>query len=45
VNDILVSLKTLLNSGFTSEQIKKNILPGLGFEESSLPEEIKHLLN
>lgn len=45
VNDILVSLKSLLNSGFTSEQIKKDILPGLGFEESSLPEEIKHLLN
>jgi hypothetical protein len=44
LNDILISLTTLINSGFTSEQIKKDILPGLGFEESSLPEEIKKIL-
>jgi hypothetical protein len=45
VNDIIISLTSLKKNGFSSEQIKKDILPGLGFEESSLPEEIKQLLN
>lgn len=44
LNDIIISLITLQKNGFSSEQIKKDILPGLGFEESSLPEEIKQLL-
>jgi hypothetical protein len=38
-------LTALKKNGFSSEQIKKDILPALGFEESSLPEEIKQLLN
>ncbi|BFM43259.1 ATP-binding protein [Flavobacterium sp. CFS9] len=44
LSDIVISLTTLQKNGFSSEQIKKDILPGLGFEESSLPEAIKQLL-
>lgn len=45
LNDIISSLTALQKSGFSSEQIKKDILPGLGFQESSLPSEIKQLLS
>lgn len=44
LQDIITSLEALHKAGFTSDQIKKDILPGLGFEELSLPEEIKQLL-
>lgn len=44
LNDIIISLKTLQKNGYSSEQIKKDILPSLGFEESTFPEEIKQLL-
>jgi hypothetical protein len=45
LNDIITSLIALKKNGISSEQIKKDILPGLGFEVSSLPEGIKQLLN
>lgn len=45
LSDLISSITALQKNGFTSEQIKKDILPGLGFEDSSLPMEIKQLLN
>jgi hypothetical protein len=43
--DIIQSITVLKNSGVSSKYIRDNILNGLGYTESSLPEEILNLLN
>ena len=43
-NDIVTCVKELIESGLSSELIKNDILPSLGFAVSSLPQEIKQLL-
>ncbi|WP_187261747.1 ATP-binding protein [Pontibacter beigongshangensis] len=43
-SDIRLFIEELKASGINSEQIKKEILPGLGFTLSSLPTEILNLL-
>lgn len=44
IDDIVISIHELLNLGMTREQIKKNILPNLGFKKN-IPDEITSLLN
>lgn len=44
LNDLITSVKELLESGLSREIIKNEILPNLGFIESSLPTEIINLL-
>ena len=43
-DEIVKSIKELLNLGLTKEQIKRDILPGLGLK-INLPEELSKLLN
>ncbi|MBB6611779.1 ATP-binding protein [Pontibacter sp. Tf4] len=43
-DSIISGIVLLRENGMTPEQIKKDILPSLGFSEASLPEEIKQLL-
>lgn len=45
LKDILLCIKQLKDDGLTSEQIKSDILPNLGYTESSLPKELTDLLN
>jgi hypothetical protein len=44
LNDLNTCVNQLLASGLSSELIRKEILPNLGFTESSLPQEVIHLL-
>lgn len=44
IDEIKKNIVELLNSGISSEMIKEDILPHLGFKFSSLPEEIKLLI-
>ena len=44
VNDLLLCVNELIASGLPSAQIKNDILPNLGFTESSLPPEVMQLL-
>jgi len=44
LSDFITCIMHLKESGFTSEQIKKDILPGLGYKENSFPLEIIDLL-
>ncbi len=44
IDDIVKSINQLLNLGMSKEQIKKDILPNLGFK-NNIPEEITSLLN
>ena len=44
-DDIIKSITVLKSSGVSNKYIKDNILKGLGYTESSLPEEILNLLN
>ena len=45
LEEIILCVKQLQNSGMSSEQIKIDILPNLGYIESSLPEKLMNLLN
>ena len=45
LEEIILCIKQLQNSGMSSEQIKNDILPNLGYIESSLPEKLMNLLN
>lgn len=42
--DLVMCIKELIENGFSSEQIKTDILPGLGYTANSLPIELKTLL-
>ncbi|MFA8434139.1 MAG: ATP-binding protein [Marinifilaceae bacterium] len=42
--EIVYTIKQLLDVGLSKESIKKDILPNLGFKLSTLPDEIKQLL-
>lgn len=44
LNDLLLCVNELIASGLSSEQIKNDILPNLGYTESSLPTEVLQLL-
>ena len=44
LNDLITCVNGLMESGLSSELIKKEILPNLGFKESSLPQEVIQLL-
>lgn len=44
LDDLVVCVKELKESGLSSEQIKTDILPNLGFTESSLPQEVIQIL-
>jgi len=44
IDDIVKSINQLLNLGMSKEQIKKDILPNLGFK-NNIPDEITSLLN
>jgi len=44
LKDLITCVNQLIESGLTSELIKKEILPNLGFTESSLPQEVIQLL-
>ena len=44
VKDLVTCVNELIASGLSSELIKTDILPNLGFTESSLPQEVMHLL-
>ena len=44
LKDLLTCVNELKESGLSSEQIKTDILPNLGFTESSLPQEVMQLL-
>lgn len=43
IEEIKMSLQKLINIGYTKEQIKKDILPGIGYHDN-IPEEILNLL-
>jgi hypothetical protein len=45
LKDLIICINDLKESGLSSEQIIKDILPNLGFKEGSLPTEIMQLLN
>jgi len=44
INDLKVSIDGLLKSGLSKEEIKKDILPNLGFEINTFPNEVLNLL-
>ncbi len=44
LKDFIICINELKESGLSSEHIKRDILPNLGFTEASLPSEIMHLL-
>lgn len=44
VKDLITCVNLLIESGLSSEQIKKDILPNLGFTQSTLPQEVIQLL-
>jgi hypothetical protein len=44
LKDLITCVNELIASGLSSELIKKEILPNLGFTESSLPQEVIQLL-
>ncbi len=44
LKDLITCVNQLIESGLSSELIKKDILPNLGFTESSLPQEVIQLL-
>lgn len=44
LNDLKICIKELIASGLSIELIKTDILPSLGFADSSLPSEVKELL-
>jgi hypothetical protein len=44
VKDIIDSIKVLKENGLTSKYIKENILPSIGYSETSIPDEILTLL-
>jgi len=44
LSDIVTTILQLKESGFTIDQIKKDIIPGLGFKGNSFPLEISNLL-
>jgi hypothetical protein len=44
LEDLMLCIKQLKTSGLSSEEIKKEIIPGLGFKQTSLPIEIIELL-
>jgi hypothetical protein len=44
LKDLISCVKDLISSGLTTEIIKNDILPSLGFIESSLPDEVVQLL-
>ena len=44
LNDLITCVNELIESGLSSDLIKKEILPNLGFKESSLPQEVIQLL-
>ena len=44
IEEILQSLRKLLEMGYTKEQIKKDILPAIGYDRS-IPEKISNLIN
>jgi len=43
--DLALCIEQLLSSGITADQIKKEILPSLGYILNSLPEEVTYLIN
>lgn len=45
LNDLIVGIIQLKKSGLSNDQIKKEILPNLGYKIDSLPAEIINLLN
>ena len=45
LDDLIISIEDLLKSGLTKDQIKKDILPNLGFDINTFPIEIMNLLN
>jgi hypothetical protein len=44
LKDLITCVNELIESGLSSEMIKNEILPNLGFTESSLPQEVLQLL-
>jgi hypothetical protein len=44
LKDLITCVKELIESGLSSELIKNDILPNLGFTESSMPQEVIQLL-
>lgn len=44
VRDLVKCVNDLIASGLSSELIKTDILPNLGFSENSLPLEVKQIL-
>ena len=44
LQDLITCVKELIESGLSSELIKNDILPNLGYTESSLPQEVVQLL-
>jgi hypothetical protein len=44
LEDLIACVNELIDSGLSSELIKKEILPNLGFTESTLPQEVIQLL-
>jgi hypothetical protein len=44
LKDLITCVNELIESGLSSELIKNDILPNLGFTESSLPQEVTQLL-
>lgn len=40
LNDVIISIEELKKSGLSGEQIKRDILPGLGYKQNSLPDEL-----
>ncbi|MFM1772997.1 MAG: hypothetical protein RLZZ71_2139 [Bacteroidota bacterium] len=44
LKDLIICVNELIASGLSSELIKKEILPNLGFKESSLPHEVIQIL-
>jgi hypothetical protein len=44
LSDIILCIKQLKTSGFSSEQIKNDILPNIGYKADSFPSEILNLL-
>ena len=44
LEDLITCVKELIESGLSSELIKNELLPNLGFAESSLPQEVTQLL-
>ena len=44
LSDLIENIQNLLKSGISSEMVKEELLPNLGFKFNSLPEEVKALL-